>query len=58
MKNATTSVIVIATLQEKMIPNRIAPIVKHGGRLIMIWECIGANSVGYLIKIAEILKKE
>ena len=44
--------------EEKMIPHCIVPTVKHGGRLITVWGCIGANSVGDLIKIKGILKKE
>ena len=43
--------------EEKMIPDCIVLTVKRGGRLIMIWGCIGANSVGDLIKIEGILKK-
>ena len=41
-----------------MISDGIVPTVKHGGRSTMVWRCIGANSVGDLIKIEEILKKE
>ena len=41
----------------KMIPDCIVAIVKHGGRSIMAWGCIGTYSVGDLIKIEEILKK-
>ena len=41
-----------------MISDRIVPTVKHRERTIMIWGSTGANSVGDLIKIEGILKKE
>ena len=49
---------VFKRLEEKMIPDCIVTTVKHGGRSITVWRCIGANSVDDLIKIEGILKKE
>lgn len=41
-----------------MKPQCIAPIVKHGGGSVTIWECFGGNKTEDLVEIVGTMKKE
>lgn len=44
--------------QEKMLPDCIAPTVKHGGGSVLVWGCFSLAGMGDLIKIDGIMRKE
>ena len=43
---------------QRMVPQCVAPTVKHGGGSVMVWGCFAGNEVGDLIQVEGILNKE